>query len=118
MTQLPLRIVFENLETDLAAIDVHVVYEDVSEAGAPSETLADWHFTDRSLTRDHPVLVVTVDLPAVEPSIEASLRVHVDTTGSEAITAGDYVSTAMCRIDDRAPAKPVHDEISIAVQRV
>lgn len=70
--------------------------EDTSRADAPSVTVAEQVQEDVPLPSDgDPSLPFAVHVPttAVDPRSRYVVRVHVDVTGTQSVTAGDYVST-------------------------
>lgn len=102
-----LRIVFEDLEADLAGVDLRIYLEDISEADAPSKVLAERTISNASISRSRPVYLVSIDAPVLDSGARVSARVHVDTSRSGTTTAGDYLSTSVCLLPRTPPAAGV-----------
>ena len=69
---------------------VYVRVEQVSLADAPAEIVAQSVLHDVRLTEPHRI---DLEVPQPDPRQRYAVRVHVDTTGSGEVGAGDYVTT-------------------------
>jgi hypothetical protein len=72
---------------------VHVRVEDVSRADAAATLVAEAILPLRSPLAAGAELPFSLAIPDVDERARYSVRVHVDTTGSGDITAGDRIST-------------------------
>ena len=114
MSNYSLSIVFDDLDADLVGVDLHIYFEDISEAGAPSKLLVQRAISKVTIPRSQPVYPASLEAPVFDSGAQVSVRVHVDTSRSGTTTAGDYLSTSVCPVPRSAPAA----SIEVRVQRI
>jgi uncharacterized lipoprotein YbaY len=108
------KIVFPPGDRPAEAERVVASIEDVSHADAPAELIARHVQEKVTVPQDEKAsLLFAIGYPAsVDPRSRYAVRVHVDVTGTETVTPGDFVSTVSY------PVSPEPGEVTVRVQRV
>jgi uncharacterized lipoprotein YbaY len=108
------KIVFPPGDRPAEAARVVARIEDVSHADAPARIVAKHVQENVAVPQgEEESLFFAIGYPAsAEPGSRYSVRVHVDVTGTETVTPGDFVSTVSY------PVPPERGDVTIRVQRV
>ena len=103
MGTFPLMIVFDELDTNLVGVDLHIYVEDIGEADAPSKLLDHKTIPNVTIRGQPPVYVARLEAPPLGDNAQVSIRVHADTDRSGTMTSGDYLSTSVCALPRQMP---------------
>src|SRR3954453_16122620 len=112
--QLRVRVVFPPGDRPVEAARVVARIEDVSHADAPA-TIVARHVQEHVVVPldESESLSFAIDYPPPpDPRSRYAVRIHVDVTGTETVTPGDFVSTVSY------PVAPEQGEVTVRVQRV
>ena len=108
------KIVFPPGDRPAEAARVVARIEDVSHADAPAKIVARNVQEEVTIPQDEgESLLFAIQYPtSADPGSRYTVRVHVDVTGTETVTPGDFLSTVSY------PVLPEQGDVTVMVQRV